>query len=909
MACVDDTTILAYFRGELGAEAVTAIEAELDSCESCLELMLVVASAWRADDGALGDTRRSGSTVGRYVIDRVLGAGAMGVVYAAHDPELDRAIALKVMARPSPQLAARFRREAQAMARLDHRNVVPVFDVGGEGSEAFVAMALIHGVTLREWLRAPRSVAEIAGAFAQAADGLAAAHARDIVHRDFKPENVLVGDDGVVRVGDFGLAQLGGPIAFAEGSPRVATASASSPATAGAGTPAYLAPEVRAGGPSGPRADQYSFWIAIHEAVTGKRPTGGPSPAIAPRRLARAITRGLADDPAERFPSMTAVADELRAIGSAGRRRAIAIGAVAALAITGLGAGALAWYAKGGDGGPDCDRAGAELDATWSPDRAAEIHAAIAKSPRPYAAFTADAVVGKLDRYAASWRASAIAACRATHVQYTQSADLLDRRTGCLAQRRADLAAVLARLATRGSAAEAVDVVDALPSIAVCDDIATLAREPVPPRDLATTQRLAAVRAAIARAKTHFAAGTFDEGVRTARAAVASARATAHRPLVAEALEVLGGLVSSSGKPEEALAIFEDGLREAEASQAVHAALAIRLREAEVLGTLGKSDEALRVAKLGRSTADSVGAQSTAADFDVEIGVLESDLGHDEIALAAYRRALAVFEREQGPDGTSTGHVVGLIGMIEDDLGHHDDAIRDLQRALDVAGRVYGAAHPNYANTLSNLASHIYATDKERALALSEQAHAIRLAALDPDHPELATSWSNLGGIKQSLGKNAEARADLDKALAIKTRVLGADHPSTGVTHVTLSQVLFALEDLPGALDHAERAVAIFSKSLGDKHPYTATARATLGVTLLQMDRPADAIAPLEAAIPQLATSPDVYRYQFDLAEALAHAHGDRQRSRQLATTALAAAAKAKDERAVAAIEKFLQSR
>ncbi|HEY6037150.1 MAG TPA: hypothetical protein VIV58_22880, partial [Kofleriaceae bacterium] len=117
MACVDDTTILAYFRGDLPEGQVAAISEELDQCDSCRELMLAVASAWRADDGALGDTRRPGTKVGRYVIDRVLGAGAMGVVYAARDPELEREIALKVMARPSPQLAERFRREAQAMAR------------------------------------------------------------------------------------------------------------------------------------------------------------------------------------------------------------------------------------------------------------------------------------------------------------------------------------------------------------------------------------------------------------------------------------------------------------------------------------------------------------------------------------------------------------------------------------------------------------------------------------------------------------------------------------------------------------------------------------------------------------------------------------------------------------------------
>lgn len=903
MACVDDTTILAYFRGELPEQEVAVIAEELDRCESCRELMMAVASAWRSDEGALGDTRRPGTKVGRYVIDRVLGAGAMGVVYAARDPELDREIALKVMARPSPQVAERFRREAQAMARLDHRNVVPIYDVGGEGPEAFVAMALIRGVTLREWLKAGRSLPEIVGAFAQAAEGLAEAHRRGIVHRDFKPENVLAGDDGVIRVGDFGLAQLGAPVALAAGTPGEGSDSA---ATAGAGTPAYLAPEVRAGRASGPKADQYSFWVALHEAITGERPRDAPSP-VASRRLARALARGLAEDPDARFPSMDVVAAELRAIASARKRRTTAIAAAAALAVIGGGAGALAWYARGGGDGNRCARAGAALDAQWSPARAAEVRAAITRSPKPYAPFAADAVVERLDHYAAAWRSSATAACRAAHVEHTQSTDLLDRRTACLADRRAALAAVLERVPA--APADAIDLVDALPAIAVCDDVATLVHEPVPPREPIAVQQLATVRAQIARAKTSFATGTFDDGVKIARAAVAAARTTAHRPLIAEALEVYGGLLSSSGKPEDALAILDEALRDAEASQATYAALAIRLRESEVLGALGKHDEALRVARLGLATAESAGVAKLAADFHVEIGVLESDVGHNEVALAAYREGLAIYEREQGPDGVEVGHVSGLIGLVEDDLGQHEQAIRDIQRALDVAGRVYGKAHPNYANALSNLSSHVYSDDPQRALELAQQAHAIRLAALDPDHPELAMSWSNLGGILRSLGKLPEARDALEKALVLKKKVLGADHPSVGVTHVNLAQTLFDLHDLQGSLDHAQQAVAVLAPALGDGHVYTATARAHLRVTLLELGRAAEAVAPLTDAIAHLPQDSDLYRFQFDLAEALAKSHGDRAKSRALATTALAAATQRGDKVAIAAIQKFLRAR
>jgi tetratricopeptide (TPR) repeat protein/predicted Ser/Thr protein kinase len=896
MACVDDTSILAYFRGELAEPEVTAIEHELAHCESCRELMVVVAGEWRHHDGALGDRRGVGSTVGRYVIEAVLGAGAMGVVYEARDPDLARTIALKVMARPSPELGERFRREAQAMARLSHRNVVPVFDVGGAGAEAFVAMELVRGATLREWLRTRTPPLRVLDVFAQAADGLAAAHAAGIVHRDFKPENVLVGGDGTVRVGDFGLAQLGAPAALAAGSPATTSTS-----TAGAGTPAYLAPEVRDGATAGPRADQYSFAVALHEAIAGARPSDGvAATAIRPRRLARAIARGLARDPAGRFQSMTAFAAELRAIGARRWR-----GAIAAVALAMLAAGGAAWLAHDRVASP-CTTAGADVARVWSPARAAIVLAELGGSPRPYARAAAAHAVDQLDRYASTWQASSVAACRATEVDHVQSAELLDRRTGCLAQRRSELSATIDRLASPAAAVDAVDLADGLPAIAVCDDIATLKAEPVPPRDPATVTALAAIRAQIARAKTHFRAGTFAAGLADATAAVAAARATGHRPVLAEALETLGGLTSSVGRPEAALVLFDEALREAEASQDVYAALAIRLRESEVLGTLGKNDEALRVAQLGLATADGVGVPATAADFDVEIGVIESDLGHNEAALAAYQKGLAIFERVAGADGERTGHVIGLIGMVLDDLGRHAEAMRDLERALAITGKVYGTAHPNYANELSDVGGHAFeAGERDRGLALARQAHAIRLAALDPVHPELAMSWSNLGAMLRVQHQLPEAKADLEHAVAIKRQLMPTS-PSLAVSLLNLSQVEDDLRDRTAALPHAQQAATIFAASLGPDHLYTAKARAQAGNVLLELDRPGEAVELLEHGVAHRKGDPDLYANQYNLAEALAALHRDPHRVHELATAALAGA---KDNPgAVATIQRFLKT-
>ena len=227
-----------------------------------------------------------GATLGRYRLERVLGAGAMGVVHAAFDPDLERRIALKVLRRAAASREARDRlmREARAMARLAHPNVVTVHEVGTSGGRDFVAMELVHGETLAEWLRSrKRPATAIIDAFLAAGRGLATAHAAGIVHRDFKPHNVLRGHDGRIVVTDFGLArQADGGVSAAldaalpEGTPTETSApgSLAGITVTGSllGTPAYMAPEQWSGGAITPATDQFAYCIALWEALAGERP-------------------------------------------------------------------------------------------------------------------------------------------------------------------------------------------------------------------------------------------------------------------------------------------------------------------------------------------------------------------------------------------------------------------------------------------------------------------------------------------------------------------------------------------------------------------------------------------------------------------------------------------------------------
>ncbi|MBZ0234379.1 MAG: serine/threonine protein kinase, partial [Deltaproteobacteria bacterium] len=276
-----------------------------------------------------------GGVIGRYVIIDLLGKGGMGDVYAAYDPELDRRIALKLVRDVSGDGRAHLITEAKTMARVSHPNVCAVHDAGSFDEGVFIAMELVDGPTLADWRRTPRSWREILAVFEAAGRGLCAAHAAGIVHRDFKPGNVMIGGDGRVRVLDFGLARLGVPSASVESldgesssepdeeaSPRVVASRAM-------GTPSYMAPEQRRPGIHDARVDQYAFAVALYETLYGERPFAGENPdAIlasalthrvrppprdrdVPAWIRRPLVKALAPDPAERFASLELLLAEL----------------------------------------------------------------------------------------------------------------------------------------------------------------------------------------------------------------------------------------------------------------------------------------------------------------------------------------------------------------------------------------------------------------------------------------------------------------------------------------------------------------------------------------------------------------------------------------------------------------------
>ena len=332
--CPTEETLAQFLEGNLGGEQLANIEGHLDACATCVRVAAVAAgSRPRTSPPPSAPFPPAGTRIGRYILRRLVGEGAMGRVYVAHDPMLDREVALKVLNADAddPGLEARLVREAKALGRLaPHPEVITVFDAGRDGGAMYIAMEFVEGGTLRQWSASgPRSWRAVVALFLRAGSGLAHAHAAGLVHRDFKPDNVLVGSDGRIRVTDFGLARPGHgattpaePMAGGDAAPSTFDATLTRTGAL-VGTPAYMAPEQFAGRLADARSDIFSFCVTFYEALYGERPfsartlrelaeatasgriSSPPAGRSVPPRLRRALLVGLRARPESRYASMS----------------------------------------------------------------------------------------------------------------------------------------------------------------------------------------------------------------------------------------------------------------------------------------------------------------------------------------------------------------------------------------------------------------------------------------------------------------------------------------------------------------------------------------------------------------------------------------------------------------------------
>ncbi len=723
--------------------------------------------------------------IGRYVVLERLGRGGMGIVYLAHDPELHRKVALKVVTHASaPEWL--LAREGQALARLSHPNVVPVYDLGLHGGRLFLTMEYVEGETLSEWLaRRKPSTAEIVDVFLAAGEGLSAAHAAGIVHRDFKPSNVMVGRDGRVRVLDFGIAQ-----ALSTAAPGEAV---------DAGTPAYMAPEQRDRAASA-ASDQYSFCVSLHEALHGRLPGEGSAGRRVAPALARIVQRGLRGDPAERWPSMDALLARL----AAWRRGRLRVWA--ALVVVSLVAGfaAVGWRER------DC--AAWTLAGAWSEEASAGVAAALRATGVPYAESTAERVVQRLGVYAERWAEEGLELCRST-----SAADERARRGECLSDRRDELRALVGEL--RRVDAETVEraaaAVLALPDPRACREAPSSAA-PLP-GDAEVAEQVQAQRRLLAESVAARSAGRFAAARDKAAAAAASAEALAYPPLVAEAHWRLGQAFTELGAHADAERWLSEAYWEALAARQDRVAAEAASMLIFVVGDLSSRP---REGDTWARDADAI-LTRTGRPQEIEVGYLNNAAGLRYVA-GDYVGAEAILTRAEalvagfGPDGSGQ-HLVVLnsLANARESLGDVA-AARDLYaRSMAMRAEIFGPDHPSVGVALTNLGqSYLVTGEFEEAELHLRRAEGLWRRSLREGDGRLGSLHVALGEAAWGLGRAEVALAELRRAQAVWSSAYGADDARVAFVRGRVAAILcHRLLDADQARAEAAAAVASWERS------------------------------------------------------------------------------------------------
>ncbi|WP_181233684.1 serine/threonine-protein kinase [Enhygromyxa salina] len=879
--------------------------------------------------------------LGRYLVLDVLGQGGMGVVYTAYDPQLDRKVAIKLLrSSASPTAHDRLIREAQAMARLSHPNVVPVFDSGTVDDQAFVVMDHVPGEPLSAWMQRPHGWREVVEVYIAAGRGLAYAHGHDIVHRDFKPDNVLVNETGArrVQVLDFGLAkslEVGvargeRPLALAavDRAPdqtNIEATAVDDPNESNVdsrlvgnsklevqitrvgtvmGTPAYMSPEQHRGESVGPSSDQFSFCVALYEALWGRRPFAGdtlativravvdhelippPSGSTVPGWVWPILARGLSPDPAARWPSMDALLAALAVDPRESRRRRAAVGA-ALVVLVGSVAWGLSQAPEQVAAAPTCEGAQAALEQVWGESGRAAIAHRYAGLDAAWAEPVGAEVERQLDAWGQRFTAGRTQACAATQIHAEQSAELMDLRMACYARKLGELEPVVALLRDGDEAllGKGVELVSSLPLLEVCDDPAGLRAVTALPADPERAATVARVRASLATARSQGFAGQSQAALEQVEGLRTDAESADYAPLIAELELRRGALLQATGKHDEA---------KLELERAAVSAIAVRdddlagIALEELVELVGYTDSdyagGMRWARLAQALLDRSPSPSKRrrAELAEQLGMTEFAANHFDAAREHIQTALELDAELDGPEHPSLANPINVLGGIQLRTGEYAKAGELFARALKITERAYGPTHPQAAFPLSNLAL-VYerSAQFDEAADMFRRVIAILSAANGEGHPNVGLSKMNLGGILLLANRPDEAGPELVRAVEILEQSVGPDHQLVARALTMRGDQERAVGQLDQAIASYERAVEIRVATLGPDHPDLALSKLGLGRTMLELDRVDAAVELLERAVALLDTEDadpiDRGLARFALAQALAAA-GARER-------------------------------
>jgi eukaryotic-like serine/threonine-protein kinase len=848
-----------------------------------------------------------GASVGRYLVLDAIGRGGMGVVYAGYDPELDRKVALKLL-RPdrtgSSGEGARLRllREAQAIARLSHPNVVSVYDTGTFDDQVFVAMELVEGRNLRQWLgEAQRSWRDVLAVLLPAGRGLAAAHAAGLVHRDFKPENVLLGRDGRVRVADFGLARQAGRSDEETEVPAAEVSPLAAPLTGwgiAVGTPAYMAPEQLRGEPADARSDQYAFCVTLYEALYGERPAvdqeGRETAADrrVPSWLRQVVLRGLHADPERRHPSMDDLLAALEHDPAVLRRRWLAAAALVVVAAGGL----IAWGRERTAHNQLCRGAESRVAGVWSADRKGSVQAAFVATGLPQAGKVWALVERALDEHTGRWATMHREACEATRLRGEQSEDLLDRRMFCLDQRLQEVDATVGLFAHADAQVveKALTAVSSLPRIETCADREALTAKVPPPRDPELRARVEAVRAKVAEVLAGLIAGKHKESLPKARVAVDLARRLGYRPLEAEALFEQARLQDVSGDLKGAEATLFDALVAAEAAGHQEFAAQAASQLAAIVGhKLSRPEEGHRWARLAEGMAEGGRmGDNVRSGILRHLGMVLAEERRFTEARAVSLRALSLAERSLGPEQPDVASLLTNISAIEDQMGHEEEAIRYLRRGLAIREKVLPPGHPDFGRSYTTLGNILMNLGREEeALSAFRRAHETFRHHYGPDHLLALGALYSMGLAYKDTGRLDEALRCFEQVLPAFEKGFGPENPLVGMTLSGLGDTLALQGRHEESLAAFRRVLAIFEKNLSPDNPDLAVGLIGVSNALLELGRVREALPLAERALALREGRPIDPGYiaeaRFLLARSLWDGGGDRQRALRQARLSL----------------------
>jgi tetratricopeptide (TPR) repeat protein len=775
-----------------------------------------------------GAERSEPVTAGRYRLRQRLGVGGTGIVYCARDPDLDRDVAVKVLRPEHAGDARALLTEARRLATLNHANVVQIFDVGtctvpGAGGEwVYLVMELAPGRTLRQWLTdAPRSAREVMAAFTAAARGLAAAHDRGIVHRDFKPGNVVVGRDRV-RLLDFGLA-CATTTSTAAHAPAVDD-TADTPAWHG-GTPGYMSPEQRRNAPVGPASDQYSFCVALWEALTGERPridddgrlvadVGSPLPP----RVRAVLERGLSIEADDRWPTMHVLLERLAATG---RRR---VPRVAGALLVGLAALGLVARAPEEATGP-CEALRRRIESAWSPARAEEIGAVLAED-------AVDAWSRRragVDDWQARFGRQLAEICDAPQVPRPG-----DGRIACLEGLAARLALQLDDVVASESArhAAALDALAELPTPESCAAATTACGDAIDGVQSARIDALAS-------------RGSYAEARELARAALAGAEEGAPSICIARAALRLGRIEMFLGAEDDALAHLEAAVAWAGAQRREDLEVSA-VAEVALIQLVGRHRAEIEAARRWGERAEATVAalpvdHPLRASVDCQIGGVEVRAGAWADGRTRLRRCIDALEDGGRSEETVTADAYMLLGGAERGVGDLAAARVASQTSVTLYENALGPSHPALLVPLNNLAAmHDAAGDRETARGLWSRALAIADERLGADHPARVLLLTNLALLAGREG-DVERQVELfTHAWSIAEARLGAQHPDTATTRCQLGAAILERDDTAGeaARVHLDPAFATLERELPATHTERVRCAAAVARAFLSQGEP-----------------------------------------------------------------------